>query len=138
MRGRVPSTRTARVARIAAAARTTRSARPWTAVASARPAIAARTATSCALRTPSARIARRSAPARTGLAARPRTDAATVRPVREIQYRASHHLSVVTRQVLPRVIVSSEKSSGCGSMLVEQSSRAFRIDVSWLCACNRV
>lgn len=46
--GRVPSTHTARIARIVAIARTTRSAHPSTALASARPDIAKRIAASCA------------------------------------------------------------------------------------------
>jgi len=83
----VPSTCTAKAARTAATARTTRNARPSMAPASVQQDTAARTAVNYALRTPLARTVRKSAPARMALAARLRTGAATALPVSEIQRR---------------------------------------------------
>lgn len=77
--GRAPSIHSARVVRIAATARITRSVHPSTALVSARPDIAERIAASSALRTPSVRTARKSAPAKTVPLARLRTDGATAR-----------------------------------------------------------
>lgn len=89
--GPVPSTHTARTVRIVATAKTTRSARLSTALASARPDIAERIAASCAPWTRSGKTARRSALARTEPVARLRTDAAIARLVSVILRHSNDH-----------------------------------------------
>lgn len=79
--GHVRFTRLARIARITVIARTTRSARPSTALAFAPPDTEGKTVASCARKIHSAKIARKRAPARMELAVRLRMDVATAQLV---------------------------------------------------------